>query len=307
VWNAGDGNQPPSAVFAPSCTDLGCSFDSTGTGDPDGHIATYAWAFGDGGTSSAASPTHTYSTAGTYPVKLTVTDDGGATDSVTHSVTVTAPNPPPNQPFAADTFARTVASGWGRADTGGAWTTTSGAAFSVTPGAGVIRHVTKGSQGSASLNGVSSTDTDLTLGFNVDKANAGWYLTATGRRASSGNEYQARIALNTNNTVNAWLTKTLGGTQTSMVAERTVPGLTYTAGTTLRMRLQVTGTTPTTIRLKIWPATGTEPATWFATTTDTTPALQNPGSLALVSYLSSASTTAPVTAHITDLTASHTS
>ncbi|MBV9831545.1 MAG: PKD domain-containing protein [Marmoricola sp.] len=308
VWTPGDGNTAPSAAFTSSCTDLGCSFDATGSSDGDGQVVSYAWTYGDGTTGTGVSPSHTYAAAGTYSVKLTVADNGGATDAVTHQVTVTAPAPPPNQPFAADTFARTVATGWGSADTGGAWTTTSATAFSVAPATGgAIKHATKGSQVSASLPGASSNDTDLTLGFNVDKANAGYYLTVVGRRASSGNEYQARIALNTNNTVNAWLTKVVGGTQTSMVAERTVPGLTYTAGTTLRLRLQVTGTAPSTIRVKVWPATSTEPTTWFATTTDTTTALQNPGSLALISYLSSASTTAPVTTHLTDLTASHTS
>ena len=308
VWTPGDGNTAPSAAFTSSCTDLGCSFDATGSSDGDGQVVSYAWTYGDGTTGTGVSPSHTYAAAGTYSVKLTVADNGGATDTVTHQVTVTAPTPPPNQPFAADTFARTVATGWGSADTGGAWTTTSATAFSVAPATGgAIKHATKGSQVSASLPGASSNDTDLTLGFNVDKANAGYYLTVVGRRASSGNEYQARIALNTNNTVNAWLTKVVGGTQTSMVAERTVPGLTYTAGTTLRLRLQVTGTAPSTIRVKVWPATSTEPTTWFATTTDTTTALQNPGSLALISYLSSASTTAPVTTHLTDLTASHTS
>ena len=42
---------------------------------------TYAWDFGDGGTSAEASPTHTFSGPGTYPVTLTVTDGTGATSS----------------------------------------------------------------------------------------------------------------------------------------------------------------------------------------------------------------------------------
>ncbi len=295
-------NQPPTAVFTPTCTNLACSFDGSGSSDPEGHLASYAWNFGDGATSTLAQPTHTFATSDTYQVTLTVTDDQSATNAVTHPVTVTAPA---NQPFASDGFARTVASGWGSADTGGAWSTTSSTAFSVTPGAGLIRHATSGSQVSASLAKVSSADTDLTLGFGVDKATT-YYLTATGRRVSSGNEYAARVLLNPNNTVNLWLTKTLAGTQSTILTARTVPGLTYAPGTTLRMRVQVTGSTPTTIRAKVWPATGTEPTTWFASTTDTTPALQNPGSLALTSYLSSAATNAPVTARFTDLTARHT-
>ena len=55
--------------------------------DPDGTISGYAWDFGDGGTSTAEAPTHTFA-AGTWPVTLTVTDDSGATaTSVAVSIT----------------------------------------------------------------------------------------------------------------------------------------------------------------------------------------------------------------------------
>src|SRR2546422_11108919 len=44
---------------------------------------------------STRSPSHTYSAGGTYSVKLTVTDNAGGTGTVTHSVTVSAPNQAP--------------------------------------------------------------------------------------------------------------------------------------------------------------------------------------------------------------------
>ncbi|RMG70876.1 MAG: PKD domain-containing protein, partial [Chloroflexi bacterium] len=56
----------------------------------DGSIVSYSWDFGDGGTSSSANPSHTYSSAGTYTVTLTVTDNDGATDSDQATVTVNA-------------------------------------------------------------------------------------------------------------------------------------------------------------------------------------------------------------------------
>ncbi|HMG75196.1 MAG TPA: PKD domain-containing protein [Pyrinomonadaceae bacterium] len=56
--------------------------------DADGHIVSWAWNFGDGGTSTAQSPLHHYATAGSYAVTLTVTDDGGLTNS--HQMTYTA-------------------------------------------------------------------------------------------------------------------------------------------------------------------------------------------------------------------------
>jgi gliding motility-associated-like protein len=45
-------------------------------------IASYLWNFGDGTTSNAVNPQHTYTTAGNYDVTLTITTTGGCIDSV---------------------------------------------------------------------------------------------------------------------------------------------------------------------------------------------------------------------------------
>jgi PKD repeat protein len=86
-------NKPPVASASDSCPDSGltCPFSSGGSSDPDGSITSYQWNFGDGNTSNEANPSHTYGAAGTYSVTLTVTDNKGASDSTTTSVTVTAP------------------------------------------------------------------------------------------------------------------------------------------------------------------------------------------------------------------------
>ena len=76
-------NIPPVAAFTPTVTKLVVALDGSASTDPDGTVAGYAWDFGDGTTGSGATTTHTYASAGTYTVSLTVTDNGGATNTVT--------------------------------------------------------------------------------------------------------------------------------------------------------------------------------------------------------------------------------
>lgn len=66
------------------------AFSSAGSTDPDGTIVGWAWAFGDGASSTAASPSHAYAAAGNYTASLTVTDDRGGKTSATVAVSVKA-------------------------------------------------------------------------------------------------------------------------------------------------------------------------------------------------------------------------
>ncbi|MEU4445178.1 PKD domain-containing protein [Actinosynnema sp. NPDC050801] len=85
----------PTASFTASCssTTPSCSFDASASSDPDGTVSSYAWEFGDGKTGSGVKPSHTYSTAGAYTVKLTVTDNSGKT-ATTSRRAVAGPQPP---------------------------------------------------------------------------------------------------------------------------------------------------------------------------------------------------------------------
>ncbi len=88
--DGGDQNQEPSAFFIMNCQHLDCSFDGSDSQDGDGTITAYEWDLGDGTTATGALTSHTYSAAGTYTVKLTVTDDEGATAETRRQLTVTA-------------------------------------------------------------------------------------------------------------------------------------------------------------------------------------------------------------------------
>lgn len=74
------------ADFTFFCNGLTCFFfDSSVEGRYP--ITSYSWTFGDGSSSSAENPTHTYNFAGTYTVTLRVTDSSGAMSSFPQSVT----------------------------------------------------------------------------------------------------------------------------------------------------------------------------------------------------------------------------
>jgi len=81
-------NQPPVARFTYTCNASVCDFDASGSSDPDGTSATYAWTFGDGQTGSGKTVRHTFAAAGTYTVLLTVRDELGATGTASENVTI---------------------------------------------------------------------------------------------------------------------------------------------------------------------------------------------------------------------------
>jgi PKD repeat protein len=54
-------------------------------------VTAWAWDFGDGNSSTASNPNHTYEAGGNYTVKLTVTDDDSTTGTDEQSFTVTEP------------------------------------------------------------------------------------------------------------------------------------------------------------------------------------------------------------------------
>ncbi|WP_395245667.1 LamG-like jellyroll fold domain-containing protein [Agromyces sp. MMS24-K17] len=289
-------NSPPTATFTSAVDELDVQFDATGSDDPDGTITGYAWNFGDGQTGSGATASHTYAAAGDYSVELTVTDDAGAT--ATHTATVTAIAPPVGPVvIASDDFNRSVATGWGTATTGGAWQSTVNANYSVSNGRGVFLHGATGSTRRALLGGVSVTDSVTEVAVTVDKDVAVGQVVAgvVGRQVGS-DFYQGRIRLQPGGSVGLQLAR---GSST-ILSNTTIAGLTFAAGDTLMIKVSVTGTSPTTISGKVWKAGTTEPATWQATTTDATAALQAPGSIGVESYISASATNVPITIRYDD-------
>jgi hypothetical protein len=210
---------------------------------------------------------------------------------------------PTGTPIVVDTFGRTLASGWGSADTGGTWTGST-SSLSVGGGTGKIRIAAAGSGPSVYLNTTTTKDADLTATMSSDKVGtgSGLYLSTLGRRVAGAGDYRLQTRLRADGLVGVSILRvTAAGAQTVISAEATVPAYHFVAADKLNVRLQVTGTSPTTVRAKVWPATTTEPVAWLRSVTDTTAGLQVAGSVGFMAYLSGTGTNAPVTTSFDNL------
>ena len=108
----GAGNTPPVVEIAASPTigmaPLTVNFNSDQSYDPDAQPLSYAWNFGDGGTSTLQNPSHIYTEAGVYDAVLRITEQTAPFSSATKLVKITVGSNPPmvtiEQPDAGDTY-----------------------------------------------------------------------------------------------------------------------------------------------------------------------------------------------------------
>ncbi|PJN31301.1 hypothetical protein CG717_16160 [Streptomyces sp. CB02613] len=165
-----------------------------------------------------------------------------------------------------DRFGRTVASGWGTADTGQAWLNEGGAAsdHSVASGRGV-HVITAAASSRRSSVDVGLVDVDVQVDIQTSALATGAALTGAlmARYTNGDNLYLARLLFNTDQTVDVEIRKRVAGTETGLASFRT--GLTHAAGTNLRLRFQVASGS---LRARAWAPTAPEPPSWQAEATD---------------------------------------
>ena len=119
-------------------------------------------------------------------------------------------------------------------------------------------------------------------------------------RRNGNNEYRPRMIFNANGTISVNASVVVNGSETALGAPLVVPGLTQAADSFVWLRAQVTGASPTTIRVKAWADGQAEPAAWQFTVTDSQAAVQGAGSVGLRVYLGAKVTTAPVVVSFDD-------
>jgi PKD repeat protein len=284
-------NVPPVASFTATASGLTVALNGSASTDSDGTVVSYAWNYGDGATGTGATSSHTFASAGSYVITLTVTDNGGLTNSITKNVTVAI------SVLAGDSFTRTVSNGWGSADTGGAWSIVTGAASqtAVDGSVGRMNLPTAGYQLAALLNSYSGQDENIVVDTSANAAATGngIYQSILARHVGSS-DYRLKVRLLPGNVVHLAMSKVVNGSETYF-SEVSISGLNYQVGNTLRLRFVLkTSNGVTTLTGTVWNPATAEPTKPQISTTDSTAALQAPGALGLVSYVPAGATTLPV-------------
>lgn len=272
----------PVASFALAAEALTVSADASGSSASDGATLGFAWDWGDGETSEGVTAQHAYAAPGAYTVTLTVTDSIGASATKTRDVTVE------DRVFAVrDDFERSVPSGWGAAEVGGTYSAMYGSAAngSVSGGRGVLT-LPAGQTRNMALASTPLTNAVIDVSYSLDQApSTGGSYVGVAARQSANADYLTRVWQRSDGTL--WLVIQRSGT---ILATKAL-GTPWAAGDVFRLRVEVSGTSPTTISAKTWKDGAAEPGSWQITATDSTAALQQAGWISLHASRGGAATT----------------
>lgn len=203
-----------------------------------------------------------------------------------------------------DHFSRQVVGGWAAANVGGAYTHYGPAAdFGVNGTTGTMRFPTAGSTRTAYLLDVTARDVDIAFKIGIDKLPTGGdqYTYFGARRSSNGNKYLGRLRFAPNGYVYLQAAQSSADSQVLLGSEVRVPNASYTPQTYIRLRGQVVGANPTTIRLKAWLDGQAEPVGWQYSVTNSEAVLQGAGAVGLQGYLSSSVTNVPIILSVGDV------
>ena len=200
--------------------------------------------------------------------------------------------------YVRDTFTRTVTGGWGSADVGGPWTIQdpSTGTWAVKGGVGKATGTT-GQYLVARIAPLTTTRADFAMTFTSTApatSQPKWLFIV--RSVDLLHEYKARVRASLpNGAVIVGMFKVVGNTFPAIGAEVTLPGITWSPGTRLRIRADAIGTAPTVLRFRVWRAATAEPSAWTINVTDNEPTMQVAGSWGVVAIASVGAASAKTT------------
>lgn len=201
--------------------------------------------------------------------------------------------------LARDSFTRTVApGGLGTAEIGGDWSVSGGSDLSV-DGLNAVALMPAGESSAGYLHDVSTDDADVQMLLRVDRlaSGTGLYISIAGRQVEPGLEYRGRVVMRESGVVTASIERaelSADGGSRDVILQSSGVLFTSPANVNIKARVQVTGTAPTHLRIKIWIPSGAEPKDWALDLTDTTGTLQTKGGVGFRVYVSSSATNGPV-------------
>ncbi len=215
--------------------------------------------------------------AGAIGVRVRNEDTAKARTFALHSYQATTLAPPPST-IVSDGFQRTVASGWGNADTGGWWTVVGSPwNWSTSAGAGSVT-VTAAGEERAYLSSFTVQNADVVERVVLPKCNTNKCdAFVLGRYSPAYNPTYYRVGV-VQGAGGDILLRAQRNDGTNLVNDLDT-GIPAADGAQVMLRVQFQGANPTVIRARAWRAGTAEPTSWLLNTTDNTSAEQKAGML----------------------------
>jgi len=184
-----------------------------------------------------------------------------------------------------DRFSRSVSPGWGMADIGGNYNYNGDTAHMQVDGsAGVLNVSIPGEYLIAKLLDAVQRDVDMKVRIMTErKPPSGTiqfsYLIA--RIQEIHTLYYGMVSFDASGNVYLQLFRHVQDISTAITSSQRASNCTHTANKYFWVRMQVFGSNPTTLRMKVWEQGQTEPTDWLCSTTDSTSVIQGSGHVGL--------------------------
>lgn len=194
--------------------------------------------------------------------------------------------------YSSDAFGDAASNGWGNDDQGNAWAIIEGTStnFSVSGGIARRSNMTGASNAATAARAISQIPVEAKAKMHFNSATTS-ALSQQGillRHNGTTTAYRAMARIQTNGNIDLRLESWVVGVNTAIGSDATAL-LTGQDGTTpIWVKFQVSGTSPTTLKAKLWADGTAEPAAWQLNTTDSTAGLQVAGGAGVRGFLGAA-------------------